>query len=153
MDYDPTAFGLPDTRGIAVLTVLPEEQMSVVTSASGGGPTHTATVGPHQVTVAEPWTPTDDRMTDDRVVTWVQDGAAIIVTGSPNVTEQQLLAAAAAVTPIPTIPLLPPVAPMPRGAGSFPPSTRSPRGAPSSPTRTCRSRTAPLGRSSWTASR
>jgi len=117
IDYDPSAFGLPDVDGIAVLTVLPEERESVTAAATGAGPTRTATVEGHDVTVTDQWS-----STDNRAVSWVQDGAAIIVTGSPSVTEEQLLAAAAEVKPIPSIPRLPPVAADAKGSGVLPAS-------------------------------
>ena len=128
IDNDPTTFALPDVDGIAVLTVLPEEAASVIASATGGGPTHSATVEGHEVTVTDQWSGTDNR-----AVSWERDGAAIIVTGSPSVTEQQLLSAAAAVTPIPTVPLLPPVDPQVKGSGQVPASySLAPRPGPAS---------------------
>ena len=99
---------LPDPAGwsVGVVTVLPVEQGDVVLAAAGHSDGKAVTINGHDGVAVAAWS-----AADDNVVSWTQDGVAVVVVGTAITPLAQIEQLAAQVRPVDHTPVLEPIGP------------------------------------------
>ncbi len=106
---DPTTGDtLPDPAlaAVGVMTVLPIERTDVVMGAAGHTDGQATTVNGHPALVVTAWSEHDDNL-----VSWEQDGVAVVVVGSATTPVDELRHLAGQVAPLSQAPMLAPAQP------------------------------------------